>query len=115
MAKVQLAVGEACPDCGTPAIMGKSGGGYCKPCYIKWKNAQKGQQVSTSVKQDPETIKGQCRMHLVCSMIEAGHKYDDIQKALPAYLSLVMNGTPVEKSPTPESVEKEVDMSDIPF
>jgi hypothetical protein len=33
-------VGEPCDDCGTPTIQGKNGYGYCKPCYIKWKNSK---------------------------------------------------------------------------
>ena len=36
----QKVVGQPCPTCGTPYIMGRTGA-YCKPCYIKWANANK--------------------------------------------------------------------------
>ena len=51
MAKQQLQVGENCPDCGTPAIAGKDGGGYCKSCYIKWAKANKPQQQARKTNQ----------------------------------------------------------------
>lgn len=35
-----LPIGEKCPDCGTPKIMGKKGL-YCKPCYIAWAEQNK--------------------------------------------------------------------------
>ena len=38
MAKKIYQVGEPCDYCRTPTIPGKGGTGYCKPCYIKWKN-----------------------------------------------------------------------------
>ena len=40
MAKRIYQVGEPCDDCGISTIAGKDGTGYCKPCYIKWKNSQ---------------------------------------------------------------------------
>lgn len=30
-----------CKDCGGAKIMGKNGKPYCKPCYIKWAEANK--------------------------------------------------------------------------
>lgn len=30
-----------CKDCGGNKIIGKNGKPYCKPCYIKWANANK--------------------------------------------------------------------------
>ena len=39
MAKRIYQVGEPCDTCQTPTIMGKGGTGYCKPCYIAWKNS----------------------------------------------------------------------------
>jgi hypothetical protein len=41
MPRQNLAVGQPCPVCGTPAIASRDGsGGYCKPCYVQWKNSQ---------------------------------------------------------------------------
>jgi hypothetical protein len=41
MPRQNLAVGQLCPVCGTPAIASRDGsGGYCKPCYVQWKNSQ---------------------------------------------------------------------------
>jgi uncharacterized Zn finger protein (UPF0148 family) len=39
-------VGELCDTCGTPTVEGKDGNGYCKSCYIAWKNKQEGMQPS---------------------------------------------------------------------
>lgn len=30
-----------CKECGSTMTPGKNGKPYCKPCYIKWKNANK--------------------------------------------------------------------------
>ena len=40
MAKRIYQVGEPCDECGVPTVAGKDGTGYCKPCYIKWKNTK---------------------------------------------------------------------------
>jgi hypothetical protein len=39
MAKRIYQVGEPCDVCGTATVVGKGGTGYCKPCYIAWKNS----------------------------------------------------------------------------
>ena len=41
MANAPKVVGDLCPDCGTAMIAGRNGEGYCKPCYIKWAEANK--------------------------------------------------------------------------
>lgn len=38
--KPKKTVGQPCPDCGTPYVAGARGA-YCKPCYIKWAEANK--------------------------------------------------------------------------
>ena len=52
MPKVSLYVGQPCPTCGIPAILGKDGqSGYCKPCYVKWVEGKKRLTVG---EQNPE-------------------------------------------------------------
>jgi len=43
-------VGSPCKFCGEPYIQGKNGA-YCKACYIKWKNSQKGSQTGETTPQ----------------------------------------------------------------
>lgn len=38
MARQPKVAGQPCETCNVPMIQGKNGEGYCKPCYIKWKN-----------------------------------------------------------------------------
>ena len=48
MPKVSLYVGQPCPTCGTPAVQGKDGGGYCKPCYIQYAESKKHAPMSVA-------------------------------------------------------------------
>ena len=104
-------VGELCPECDTPYIQGQTGA-YCKPCYIEWaeKKKQKGTRPIDggylAKTQNPEVIKGQVRMHLVCAMIRSDVKISDMKLRLPAYTDLVMNG---------KSAESDPNLGDMPF
>jgi uncharacterized Zn finger protein (UPF0148 family) len=48
MAKRIYQVGEPCDVCQTPTVQGKDGNGYCKPCYVAWKNKQEGLQPTSN-------------------------------------------------------------------
>jgi hypothetical protein len=131
MAKRIYQVGEPCDVCGTPTTEGRDGNGYCKPCYIKWKNASKEQQrpaqpVQTQARDFEAEARGKVRHGLICAFIqgksakEIAEQMSDFKlKLLMPLENLIMQSTkktpPAQELPTIDVNEDDFDVNDVPF
>ena len=128
MTNAPKVVGQLCPDCGTPYIQGKNGQGYCKPCYIKWKNGQDNKSTQVGSRDYEAENRGKVRHGLICAFVE-GKTAEELKAQMPDFKLLLM---PLENlimgekkddaaskpvvTPIPEIQEGEaINVEDIPF
>jgi len=102
-------VGEPCDTCQTPTIAGRGGEGYCKPCYVKWAEANKSnppqQTTYTPTRDFDAEARGKVRHGVVCAMLQAGKSYEDIAPKLMQFENLIMNGAPTPEEKFNESLD----------
>ncbi len=107
--------GQPCPDCNELMIQGKNGGGYCKPCYIKWKNQTKDQpKPAKPAQQDVDWDKiarGKVKHAFAVESFKMKMALDQATKdRINQWTDFVMQ----EELPTIQT-EEQVETSEIPF
>ena len=128
-------VGEPCDTCGVPTTEGRDGNGYCKPCYIKWKNASKqSQQPQQQAVQMQRTnrdfeaeARGKVRHGLICAFIqgksakEIAEQFSDFKVKLLLPLEQLIMGKP-KATPVPPAqdlptinVDEDINVDEIDF
>ena len=107
-------VGQPCPKCGTPYIMGTTGV-YCKPCYIKWKNGLGTQQPQTV--QTPAPTRdfekenfGKCKYGFLLEAYKKDKVLFDAEKEAEDWATASLR-----KNKTEELKTEELNIEDIPF
>lgn len=103
-------IGDLCPDCQSPFIAGNDGGGYCKPCYIIWAEANKGKTKPPTEKNNGLTEKDIDRMTrhgLLVAHIGAGKTLSvELSKQIKREAFFIKNGDFIGK--TDEEIAEDV-------
>ena len=123
MARQPKVAGQPCETCNEPMIQGKNGEGYCKPCYIKWKNEEK---QTVNLKEPVRDVdwdkiaRGKVRHAFAVEAFKMKMSLDEeTKKRINNWTDFVMGEQSQEKTiqvepPDPES-QTEISVDKIPF
>ena len=136
MSNAPKVVGDLCPDCGTAYIAGQRGEGYCKPCYIKWAEANKagGNTGSTAKPKasgydsdgqsqgNAKNIAGLWVAHKIIKLEQFKEYCDKVYSYMPKKIGATQSGAGEKMKEAMDAVPKtqpevdtDINVTDLPF